>query len=417
MATPSGSPPPPLRPDGVVLESATVGNPALAVAPAAPPVWTLERELYKPEGICSFDFFQSIRLLNLLGLKDRVLVGGAGPPPREIVRFLAHLSLSFPASSIQQFVKGPEAQPPRMTVNFMGLTGPNGVLPRIYTERLWNDVKTSEKTALQDWLDLFNHRFISLFYRAWEKYRFYVSFERGESSQREPDAFSRSLFSLIGLGFRSHRDRFRVAFAETRRPDQTTGGERAPREKELARLSDLALLRFGGLFAHRPRCATSMEMFLQVYLQLPVKVLQFQGHWLHLNSDSQTAMGASNNRLGQDTLVGDRVWDVQSKVRIRLGPLTYEQFLEFLPDRTPLSRRKRIFLLAHLVRFYLGAEMDVEFQLVLQKEEVPATQTGPHSRLGWNTWSRKKAYPRHADDTVFAVSDQVWVNDPGKGID
>ena len=347
MATPSGSPPPPLRPDGVVLESATVGNPALAVAPAAPPVWTLERELYKPEGICSFDFFQSIRLLNLLGLKDRVLVGGAGPPPREIVRFLAHLSLSFPASSIQQFVKGPEAQP----------------------------------------------------------------------SQREPDAFSRSLFSLIGLGFRSHRDRFRVAFAETRRPDQATGGERAPREKELARLSDLALLRFGGLFAHRPRCATSMEMFLQVYLQLPVKVLQFQGHWLHLNSDSQTAMGASNNRLGQDTLVGDRVWDVQSKVRIRLGPLTYEQFLEFLPDRTPLSRRKRIFLLAHLVRFYLGAEMDVEFQLVLQKEEVPATQTGPHSRLGWNTWSRKKAYPRHADDTVFAVSDQVWVNDSGKGID
>ena len=89
-------------------------------------------------------------------------------------------------------------------------------------------------------------------------------------------------------------------------------------EKILARLDDLALLRFGGLFAHRPRCALSLEMFLQVYLKLPVKVLQFQGQWLHLNSDSQTSMGSSNASLGQDTLVGNRIWDVQSKVRIRL---------------------------------------------------------------------------------------------------
>jgi type VI secretion system protein ImpH len=307
-----------------------------------------------------------------------------------------------------------------MIVNFMGLTGPNGVLPRHYTERLWNESKKGpERTALQDWFDLFNHRFISLFYRAWEKYRFYLPFERGETSQREPDPFSRCLFSLIGLGFRSHRNRFRVSYAEIRRLGQETSAERKGtsvertiRERELARLDDLALLRFSGLFAHRPRCALSLEVFLQIYLQLPVKVLQFQGQWLYLNSDSQTAMGTRNNSLGHDTLVGDRIWDVQSKVRIRLGPLTYEQFLEFLPDRTSLSRRKRIFLLAQLVRFYLGAEMDVDFQLVLNKAEVPAAHTGPHSRLGWNTWSRRQPYLRHADDAIFTVSDRLFVNGP-----
>jgi type VI secretion system protein ImpH len=409
MATPSGSAPAPLKPD--VEASRAKSPPDSALVPAAPEVWTLEQGLYENEGACTFDFFQSIRLLILLGLKDRVLVGADGPPQREIVRFLAHLSLNFPASSIQTLTPASAAQPARMTVNFMGLTGPNGVLPRIYTERLWTDVKSAEKTALQDWLDLFNHRFISLFYRAWEKYRFYLPFERGESTQREPDTFSRCLYSLIGMGFRSHRNRFRVAFAEIRRLGQDSAGERAPREKELARLDDMALLRFGGLFAHRPRCAVSMEMFLQVYLQLPVKVLQFQGQWLHLNRDSQTAAGSKNNRLGQDTLVGDRIWDVQSKVRIRLGPLSYEQFLDFLPDRTPLARRKRIFLLSQLVRYYLGAEMDVEYQLVLQKDEVPATQTGCHSRLGWNTWSRQKPYPKHAEDTVFTIADRLWVND------
>jgi Type VI secretion, TssG/Histidine kinase-, DNA gyrase B-, and HSP90-like ATPase len=186
----------------------------------------------------------------------------------------------------------------------------------------------------------------------------------------------------------------------------------AAREVELTRLDDLALLRFSGLFAHRPRCAVSLEAFLQVYLKLPVKVLQFQGQWLHLNTDSQTSTGVSNNRLGQDTLVGDRVWDVQSKVRIRLGPLTYAEFQELLPDRTNQPSRKRIFLLAQLVQYYLGAEFDVEFQLVLTKDEVPAARTGPQSRLGWNTWARTQPYPRAADDTVFVMSDQQCVNAP-----
>ncbi len=387
-------------------------------APAAflaTPVYSVEHQLHADEGVCAFDFFQSIRLLTLLKQKDRVPIGEDGPPQREIVRFLAHLSLAFPASAIQKMVREAATQSALMTVNFMGLTGPNGILPRPYTERLWSEAKGPEKTALQDWFDLFNHRFISLFYRAWEKYHFYLPFERGEAFQRDPDPFSRALFSLIGLGFRSHRNRFRVAHAEFEAgaKGEDAPGESAVREKELGRLDDLALLRFGGLFAHRPRCALSLEMFLQVYLQLPVKVLQFQGQWLHLNESSQSSVGASNNRLGQDTLVGDRIWDVQSKVRIALGPLSYAEFLEFLPDRTPLVRRKRIFLLAQLVQFYLGAEFDVEFQLLLKKEDVPSAETGPHSRLGWNTWSRTQPYPRPADDTVFAVSDRAWIN-PGR---
>ncbi len=395
MAAPSGSPPAPLNPPSAT----TLKTPQDASAPAAA-LRTLQDDLFEPEGICSFDFFQAIRLLRLLGQKDRVLVGEDGPPQREIVRFVAHLSLSFPASTMQKLVRETAGQPPRMTVNFMGMTGPNGALPRPYTERLWTESKGDERAALQEWLDLFNHRFISLFYRAWEKYRFYLPFERGETTQREPDPFSRSMFSLIGLGFRSHRNRLRVTCAEPK-ADASDGA----REKELVRIDDLGLLRFGGLLAHRPRCAASLEVLLQVYLKLPVKVFQFQGQWLHLNQDSQTATGMRNARLGQDTLVGDRIWDVQSKVRIQLGPLDYATFLDLLPDRTPQPTRKRIFLVAQLVRLYLGAEMDVEFQLLLKKEEVPGTQTGTASRLGWNTWSRTQSYSRHADDTVFTVPD------------
>src|SRR5437016_3660271 len=49
----------------------------------------------------AFDFFQSIRVLEKM-FPDRNPVGRSGPLSREVVRLHAHLSLSFPPSSIYE---------------------------------------------------------------------------------------------------------------------------------------------------------------------------------------------------------------------------------------------------------------------------------------------------------------------------
>src|SRR5262249_52742051 len=150
--------------------------------------------------------------------RERRAVGRRGPPEAEVVRFRGRLALDFPPSAIHELKPPDDSVPaPAMTVAFMGMTGPSGVLPRHYTElmlRLDREVKGPERRALREWLDLFNHRMISLFYRAWEKYRFYIPYERGEYNAREPDAFTRCLFSLVGLGLPSLRDRLRVSCLE-----------------------------------------------------------------------------------------------------------------------------------------------------------------------------------------------------------
>jgi type VI secretion system protein ImpH len=284
------------------------------------------------------------------------------------------------------------------------------VLPRHYTElliRLEREVKGSERYALRDWLDLFNHRLVSLFFRAWEKYRFYIPFERGEYALREPDAFTRCLLSLVGLGMPTLRDRLRVACL----PASESRGE----PRVLGCVDDLALLRFGGFLSHRPRPAVSLEALLQTYLQLPVQVQQFQGQWLQLDPASQTSLGGQNlGAMGRNVVVGDRIWDVQGRIRIRLGPLGYQRFAEFLPDRSPVPERKGIYLIAHLVRLYVGPEVDVEFQLILRAEDVPQCQLGEApgmgARLGWNTWSRGLPAARHADEAVFEAEELVWVS-------
>jgi type VI secretion system protein ImpH len=374
-----------------------------SAAPVAGPPKNLAEHLFADS--CAYDFFQAVRLLERLDPEHKP-VGRFVPPRTEIVRFRAHRSLSFPPSAIYDLER-PGSEPdqipcPVMTVAFLGLHGPSGALPRHYTEMLLRhekETKGPERFALRDWLDLFNHRLISLFYRAWEKYRFYIPYERGEHKLTEPDSFTRCLFSLIGMGVPSLRNRLRVSRWEGQDEDR--------QEQVLASVPDLALLHYSGFLSHRPRTAVGLESLLLDYFELPVSVKQFHGQWLHLEPANQSRMGEGgvNNQMGINLVAGDRVWDVQGKVRLRLGPLRYAQFTEFLPSRTPVRERKTFFLLVHLVRLYLGPELDFDVQLILRAQDIPSCQLaqgeGFSPQLGWNTWVSSQPFTRDAEDAVF----------------
>ena len=344
----------------------------------------------------AFDFFQAVRLLRHLA-EDR----SGSVPATPTVRFSAHLSLAFPASAVHDLQPTARDVPPRMTITFLGLTGPSGVLPRYYTDlllRIEREVKGAEKRALRDWLDLFNHRLTALFYAAWEKYRFVLPFERGEADRRdpeEPDGFTRALLSVVGLGTRGLRDRIRVVASG---PE----GEIRP----LARVDDLGLLRFSGLLSQGHRSAWGLGVLLSGYFQVPVEIQEYQGQWLILDPPSQSRLGwdDGNCELGVNAVAGDRVWDIQGKFRVRVGPLRYGQFMEFLPDPDPDVDRKAFFLMAQLIRLHAGPEFDFDIQLVLEADHVPPCALDDHDagpRLGWNSWILSAPHPHPADDAVF----------------
>ncbi len=394
--------------------SAPPGVPSLpevalrAPPPSAPlPRGSLAARLFREP--YTFDFFQAVRILERLD-PARAPVGGGSPPATEAVRLNSLVALNFPASAIHDLLPARGDVPPLLTVTFFGLAGVSGVLPRHYSElllRVERESKSAEKTALRDWLDLFNHRLLSLFYRAWEKYRFDIAYER-HSAGRDPDPFTRVLFSLVGVGERPLRGRLRVASLEER------DGRR--QERVLARVEDLTLAYYAGLLAHRPRCAVGLEALLQTYFGLPVRVQQFQGQWLQLDPANQSRLGdaGGNSELGVNLVAGQRVWDVQGKIRLRVGPLRFAAFQEFLPDRTPVPARKRFFELVHLARFYVGPELDFDVQVVLAADDVPecrlAEGTADGPQLGWDTWLRSQSFGRPVADAVFEGQEVVWVN-------
>lgn len=362
---------------------------------------TVEQRIFE-EGYV-FDFFQAVRILHWLR-PDRPRVGHGGPLPAEPVRFRALSSLSFPASAIYEISRSENPDVADVMIQtFLGLTGTSGVMPRHYTElmmRMDRERRDPERYVLRDWFDMFNHRMTSLFYRAWEKYRPFLSFERSRGDVSSRDLFTFAMLCFVGLGQPSLNGRLTV---KARHPESDD-----LRETTLAHVDDLALVYYGGLVAQRPRSAVALESILGDYFQIPARVQQFQGEWLLLDPANQTRLGCDdgNNLLGYNALAGSHIWEIQSKFRVRLGPLTYSQFLDFLPDFSLSPQRKSYFVLGHLVRFFVGPDLDYDVQLVLQADEVPECQLPPAGAdgpaLGWNSWLLSEPLPSDPEDAVFA---------------
>jgi type VI secretion system protein ImpH len=335
-----------------------------------------------------FSFFQAVRLLERAAelaksgeLRGRRPVGEDFLPRDEAVRFRTLVSFGVPAGDIAAFQHSDadSGQPPVLTAAFLGLTGPAGVLPQHYTQLLIERVRRKDY-SLRDFFDVFHHRLISLFYRSWRKYRFFVDYERVASSpDADDDLFTQCLFSLIGLGVPQLRGRQQV--------------------------DDETFLYYGGHFSHAPRNAISLAAILNDYLNVPAQVEQFIGQWLYLEREDQSCfpsrlrLDGCNNALGVKTIAGARVWGIENRIRIRLGPLSFEDFLRYTPRGDLLGQT------AQLVRSYAGAEFDFDVQPVLRADEVPLCQLGgdrSQSYLGWTTWLRSMPMSRDADDAKFA---------------
>lgn len=317
----------------------------------------------------AFEFFQAVRLLERLA-PEREPVGRFVTPQSEVVRFGANPSLAFPASEIQSLTAEDETL--RMSVNFMGLTGPLGVLPIYYTELIQQRLMVRD-TASRDFLDIFHHRIISLFYRAWQKHRFHTYYGR-----KELDRFTGHLLDLIGLGHKQLQDRQPVA--------------------------DHSLISYAGLLTQQPRSAVAFEHYLADYFGVPVRVEQFVGAWYRLEAPSQTCFADAeriSESLGAGAVVGDEVWEPQARLRVVLGPLSLDRYLEFLPSGGAYEP------LRALARFFGGDEFDFELQLVLSQKDVPVCELGAGGKaapqLGWVSWARSAPMQRDAAETILPL--------------
>lgn len=298
----------------------------------------------------AYDFYAALRLLECAH-PDAPRIGQAARPREEPVRFGQLPELAFTPTMLAGFRAGAEGAPARLDANFMGLMGANGPLPGHLTDYVRDRLRNAGDPTLSRFLDVFHHRMLALFYRAWASAQPTVSLDRADG-----DRFTDYLAALIGIGARALRGRDAVP--------------------------DAAKLHQAGHLAAHNRHAEGLARLLQDYLKVPVAVEQFVGHWMRIPDDGCCRLRGGHGApvLGRDTVVGTRVWNCQHKFRIVLGPLDLDDYRRLLPGGASLPR------LRDWVRNYAGLAWEWDVNLHLKHTAVPPLALGRSARLGWTTW-------------------------------
>jgi type VI secretion system protein ImpH len=271
--------------------------------------------------------------------------------------------LRFAPAELAALEPASGARPPRLLVYFQGLLGPNGPLPLHVTEYARDRQQNAKDQTLARFLDVFNHRMLSLLYRAWAQAQPAVSFDR----PRE-DRFGTYLASMSGTGM--------------------------PAFQERDAMPDLAKRHFAGHLSCQTRHSEGLRCILSALLGLPVRIDEWIGHWLVLPLDCRLRLGESpeSGALGQTTTLGGQVWDLQTKFRVRIGPVGLADYLRLLPGGEALARVRAV------VRNYAGDQLAWDLNLVLAETAVPRLQLGANCGLGWTTWLARGSLGRDGDD-------------------
>jgi type VI secretion system protein ImpH len=320
------------------------------------------------------DFFELLRRLE----QDGARFGRSGGPMQEPARLGQRARLSFSTRNVAGFVPGSETNPPRVDVEVIGLLGPEGAMPLHITRWVMSrmsdrwfvsaDSDAASDTTFLDFCNLLQHRMIALYWRAWADARPEVQVEHGQAGRVQA-----MVDALAGVGLPGTK------------PKGASDAQTRLKKRHATSLG---------------RQVYSVERltgYLRDVLESPINLVEFVGTWTQIPPRLQSRLGQSYALLGQSAVVGGRSFQRQTLVELRVGPLSFSRFQDFLADPELLGR------LQHAVRHAMGREMEFNLRLVLDRREIPDAQLGK-CRLGRTTWLSPKRQADADDLRLYRVA-------------
>jgi type VI secretion system protein ImpH len=293
-----------------------------------------------------FDFFNVLRRFEREN-PEKPRIGDAETLTDEYLVVTQNPYLEFPASTLEGAgLDG--AGRMRLIARFLGMFGPQGALPLTTTEEsyLW---LLERDDAFPRFADIFQRRFLALFFRAWADAR-----PIAQNDRPAEDRFRDYVGSVIGLGAAWFKDRDSV--------------------------HDFVKLEYAGLMAPRVKSVSRLRFFLTGLVGSRVEIDEFVGAWLTLDEGERSRLGDARCGLGTDCMLGASAFTVSDKFRVRVYARDFQHYEQFLPG-APLADQ-----IADAVFAYVGDEYDWDLELAIPAGEIRATRMGLGARLGWTGW-------------------------------
>lgn len=300
-----------------------------------------------------YNFFQLVHLLRRI---SRVRPKDAGTHPKnDVIRFRPSASVVFPATDVKRVEwSGKDTDPITIVASFMGLYGFDSPLPAYFSSDIV--LHPHVTNHLKSFLDIFNNRLYSFYYRAWEKYRPAQMIRKDGA-----DDSTRRFLAVAGLA-----------------PETQTS--HSPGEA-------LRLAAFAGQLGCVVRSADGLRNLLRgVFPGVQVQIEENIPRWVWLSERMRLGKPVLHTGavLGETATIGEKIQDLSGKFRIVLGPLDLNQFESCLPGGG------RAIQIQSVVDHFVTDFLDYDVKLRLISQEVPTMVLGdPKRKLGLNTWLRQ----------------------------
>jgi type VI secretion system protein ImpH len=341
---------------------------------------TVEQQLLEESP--RFDFFQAVRLLEMLS-PEAISIGESPEWYKESIHFSSNVSLAFPPEAIQEIVYFEKERQPLMVVNFMGLAGVLGPMPIPYTEILLERLRKGD-TAWRNFLDMFNHRLISLAYRA--RTMFDISNDVVTTSPNR--VYYNPLKRKKGNPPTSKPTYFRAEDVRLAQNVFSLAGLASPHIRSLHHTDNSSYLQYGSLFSQQIRSVQGLVHLVSSHFGLKVRVEEFQGEWLPIDQDQRTVIGRGgmNTRLSSEAVAGKKIWNQHSAFTVEFYQMGWDECIDFLTNNSPALKE-----LCELVWLYLkpDARFSLRFtipstalrQTVLSYEPTLKKQSSPNQKV------------------------------------
>ena len=283
------------------------------------------------------------------GFSERLL-GEASTPKQEPIRLKQASSLSFCYRNVESI--SPTNNGLQIVINEIGLLGVNSPLPLHLIEFIFQRKHQYGDSAWCDFVNMLQHRLITLFYRSWKNAQSVITLD----NKLHDDKFSTYLSSLVGFAG-------------------------VDRQGEGNYVDYYSKLYFMGYYLQRNQSANNLECLLAQYFNIPIKIEENIGAWYPLPDEERTKLGKSIQYSLKDRMIlGKKIYDTQTKFRIKIGPLALDEFESFFKGEENSKR------LIEWVELYVGQEYEWDVQLILAKHSVPKFDLKRQRRLGLTTW-------------------------------
>jgi type VI secretion system protein ImpH len=284
-------------------------------------------------------------------------IGKAQLPSQEFFRLSQLPSLAFAPREIADIDLRHGL--PRIRLFSLGMLGPNGPLPIHFTEIAKDRLENNQDRTLVDFLDIFHHRFLTLFYHSWAQSQATAGLDRIKEER-----FSRYIAWLNNDEFQETEHLFLPSHA---------------------RLSASAHL------IREARNPDGITATLAHFFGVPVALREFEHHWIKISPDERSRLGkpGPTSMLGEGIILGDAVPDCQHCFCLIVGPLRLDEYLRMLPNGKDLP------ILIEWVRAYVGFEYYWKLQLIVHIESATTIQLGTNQRLGQTSWLGKNQHNKY----------------------